>query len=74
LGVGGAASVGGGGGDASVPGGFAVVVDPELLPVVVAYIKYGLLIVMALIKTKISSEVAANEIVLPCVTLCRFTQ
>jgi hypothetical protein len=37
-----------------------VVVDPGVPPCVVAYIKDGLLIVMALIKTKINSEVAAN--------------
>jgi hypothetical protein len=55
-------------------GGFPVVVEPELLPVVVAYIKDGLPIVMALIKRKINSEVAANEIVLPCLIIYGFTE
>jgi hypothetical protein len=54
-------------------GAFPVVVNPELLPLVVAYTKDELLIVMALIKRKINSEVAANEIVLPCVVISIFT-
>jgi hypothetical protein len=29
---------------------------------------------MALIKTKINSEVAANKIILPSILLCRFTE
>jgi len=41
---------------------------------VLAYIKDGLLIVMALIKTKINSEVAANEILLPFAILNGFTE
>jgi hypothetical protein len=69
--VGGGVSVGRGG---LLSGGFPVVVEPELLPVVVAYIKDGLPIVMALIKRKINSEVAANEIVLPCIIICGFTK
>jgi hypothetical protein len=68
----------GGGGGAAILG--AVSLDCGLLPVggglpvVVAYINDELLVVMALIKRKINSEVAANEIVLPCIIIYGFTE
>jgi hypothetical protein len=75
---GGGVSVVGGGllpvGGGLLSGGFPVVVEPELLPVVVAYIKDELPIVMVLIKRKINSEVAANDIVLPCLIIYGFTE
>jgi hypothetical protein len=53
-----------------VAGGAELLPAPDLL----AYIKDGLLIVMALIKTKINREVAVNEILLPFAILYRFTE
>jgi hypothetical protein len=78
VGGGGVSVVGGGGvsvvGGGLLSGGFPVVIEPELLPVVVAYIKDELPIVMVLIKRKINSEVAANDIVLPCLIIYGFTE